>query len=82
MKRTIGRCGNCGGAVTVPDVWMSVNPPVPRCESCGATAKPQGPTIEMNPPKKAHGEVLRRATPAEERDGLAINGLPFEEVSW
>ncbi len=49
MKRTVGRCGNCGGVVTVPTAFMSVNPPIPTCESCGATAKTQGPTISMNP---------------------------------
>ena len=48
-ERCIGKCGNCGGRVTVPTYYLSVVPPVPTCASCGATAKPQGPTIEMNP---------------------------------
>lgn len=48
--QVIGRCGNCGGRVTVPSVWLGIYPPVPTCESCGATAKPSGPTIDMNPP--------------------------------
>ena len=52
MKKTIGRCGNCGGAVTAPTVFLSTIPPVPTCEKCGATAKPQGPVIEMNPPRR------------------------------
>lgn len=47
-KRHIGQCGNCGGNVSVETVFLSVNPPVPTCESCGATARPQGPVIEMN----------------------------------
>jgi len=49
MDKTIGRCSICGGAVTMPDIWMGINPPVPTCESCGATAKPRGPVIDMEP---------------------------------
>ncbi len=46
-----GTCGNCGGPVTVPDMWGDSIPPVPRCNDCGATAKkPFGATIPMNPP--------------------------------
>ena len=54
-KRTIGTCGSCGGAVTMPTVFHSVVPPTPRCESCGSTpAVAHGPVIEMAPkvPKK------------------------------
>ena len=52
MDREIGQCGNCGGSVVVPTVWLGVIPPVPTCTRCGATAKPKGPVIEMNPPDK------------------------------
>lgn len=49
-KRTIGTCGDCGGAVTEPTVYMSVVPPVPSCEDCGARVKPNyGPTLPMQP---------------------------------
>jgi len=51
MKTTIGTCGACGGPVTVPTVWMGVNPPIPQCEHCHRT------------PKHSHGPVI----PMEER---------------
>lgn len=48
-----GTCGNCGGLVTTPDVWMGINPPIPTCQSCGATVKNfGGPVRKMNPPIK------------------------------
>lgn len=51
MDRTIGTCSNCGGRVTLPEIWMGVIPPVPTCQSCGATQKqPHGPVIEMERP--------------------------------
>jgi hypothetical protein len=43
----LGTCSNCGGRVTIPFHWMSVVPPVPTCESCGATALPNGPVIRI-----------------------------------
>lgn len=50
--RVIGTCSICGGAVCVPHTWMSVNPPVPTCNSCGAVPKQShGPIIEMEPTK-------------------------------
>lgn len=48
-KEVLGTCSLCGGRVTLPDAWMSVNPPVPTCESCHATQKSHGPVIEMTP---------------------------------
>ena len=52
-KQTVGTCGLCGGAVTVPQFFMSVVPPTPTCEDCGATAKPNhGPVLPMNPPQR------------------------------
>ena len=44
----IGTCSLCGGRVVVPKVWHGVTPPVPTCESCGATKRPEyGPVIDM-----------------------------------
>lgn len=49
MKTVIGKCSICGGRVVMPHAWMSVNPPVPRCESCHAFAANHGPVITMEP---------------------------------
>lgn len=44
----IGSCSLCGGAVTVPSVWMGITPPIPTCSSCGATKRAAfGPVIPM-----------------------------------
>lgn len=48
-QRTLGSCSNCGGPVRVPTAFMSVNPPVPTCSVCHATAKPLGGVVAMNP---------------------------------
>ena len=47
--KIIGKCGICGGRVTVPVVWWSVVPPVPTCESCGAVVDDTAhlPTLPM-----------------------------------
>lgn len=44
---TCGTCSLCGGRVTVPDHWLSVVPPTPTCEQCGAVAAEHGPVIPM-----------------------------------
>lgn len=49
MRTIIGTCSCCGGRVSVPTVFMSVVPPVPTCESCGATQAAHGPVIQMQP---------------------------------
>lgn len=37
----------------MPDMWFGVNPPVPRCGVCGATACSQfGPVIPMTPQRR------------------------------
>jgi len=48
-KQIVGKCGKCGGIVSVPTVDWSVNRPVPTCESCGAQADETAhlPTIPM-----------------------------------
>lgn len=52
MSHTVGTCSNCGGRVTVPEVWMGMNPPIPTCQSCGARKRqPHGPTVPMGPPE-------------------------------
>jgi hypothetical protein len=48
--QTLGTCSICGGPVTVPIVFHSIVPPVPRCESCGAHAAPKTwPVVPMVP---------------------------------
>lgn len=49
----IGTCGKCGGAVTVPECWAGLMPPVPTCNSCGAKKKnPYGEIVPMERDKK------------------------------
>lgn len=53
--RPIGRCSECGGVVSVPAVYMSMNRPIPRCERCGAVVKEGNdlPIMKTTPrPKK------------------------------
>lgn len=60
MKKTVGTCSSCGGRVTVPVAWMSVKPPRPSCESCGAYAKQDhGPVVPMEP-KHVQADIFRR----------------------
>lgn len=48
--RTVGTCGNCGGAVCVPEIWMGIFPPTPTCSSCGAVPEnAHGPKMAMRP---------------------------------
>ena len=45
---TIGTCSICGGRVCVPSVWISIIPPTPHCEGCGAVpVEAHGPVIPM-----------------------------------
>lgn len=55
MDKIIGRCSLCGGNVTVATYTYSTVPPVPTCQSCGATAAQ--PTINME---------RRKLTPEED----------------
>jgi hypothetical protein len=50
-KRIVGKCSICGGIVSVPTVFLSVVPPVPTCESCGASEDQTAnlPTVPMRP---------------------------------
>ena len=45
-NRLIGKCSQCGGVVSIPNVWWSVNRPFAKCEKCGAVAKNTLPIIE------------------------------------
>jgi hypothetical protein len=47
VRTHIGTCSICAGTVSVPTVYMSVVPPTPTCERCGAHAAPSGPVIPM-----------------------------------
>lgn len=50
QETPIGTCSLCGGAVVVPTIYWAINPPTPRCKSCGAYAKKNyGPIIDMVP---------------------------------
>jgi hypothetical protein len=47
---THGTCSLCGGPVVTPDVWMSIVPPTPTCQRCGARLKQSyGPVLPMEP---------------------------------
>lgn len=49
MEREIGRCGICGGLVTLwIGPWLGVQPPVARCKSCGSAVKKELPTLPMD----------------------------------
>lgn len=50
MRITIGTCSICGGRVSIPNEWLSVTPPIPTCDGCGAKpVQPHGPIIQMEP---------------------------------
>ena len=51
--KVVGTCSLCGGPVVVPSVYHSTSPPVPICQSCGATQKTPryGPIVEMEKKK-------------------------------
>ena len=49
----VGKCGDCGGVVSVPETWMGTQRPPKTCEGCGAIAEETAglPTMPM---KKSH----------------------------
>lgn len=58
MDHTVGTCSICGGRVTTPAAWMGTRPPIPRCESCGATKRqPHGRVIDMTPAPNSPDET-------------------------
>lgn len=54
MKQVVGKCGECGGRVTVETVYLSIVPPVPQCESCGVYVDDTAhlPILPMHPRRK------------------------------
>jgi hypothetical protein len=63
-NRVIGRCSICNSNVTVPELWMGTQPPVPTCSRCGATrADDDRPVIPMkkreNPPQGQHVQMRK-----------------------
>ena len=54
-RRVIGKCSQCGGVVSIPTFIMSVNRPVPSCESCGAVMDITAnlPVIPTRPVKRS-----------------------------
>lgn len=71
MRATVGTCSLCGGRVTVPDVWMSIIPPTPTCEQCGAVAAEHGPVIPMRP-----------AQPVRISTGTSLGGLVHGDAEF
>lgn len=74
MDRSIGTCGHCGGAVTTPEIWMGLQHPTVRCESCGRKPKDaHGPKMDMEDSKKLghveYGGNMRCMT----SDGRIVN---------
>lgn len=67
-KKTVGTCGNCGGAVQVPMIFYSVVPPRPQCSSCHAyAAEDHGPVIPMEPVPRIDVKKVAKALGAEHR---------------
>lgn len=56
---TVGTCSLCGGRVALSRLWMSTEPQLPRCTSCGAY------------PEKPFGAVI----PMKKRDSSELNSL-------
>jgi len=49
----LGTCSNCGGPVVIPNQYLSISQPKPRCLKCGASASNNfGPIIQMGPPNR------------------------------
>ncbi len=77
MKKIIGNCSHCGGPVSVPIHYMSVNPPIPECDSCGAQADNTAhlPTIPMKPRTFAV-EHVQRETRTDDPLKLSMSRWP------
>ena len=85
QSKTVGRCSLCGGRVSMPDHWMSIVPPGPTCDACGAVAKASGPTIPMERPddsvrrsrKREGGMIEVEAGPPQICGECGCEGLHF-----
>lgn len=82
MNNVIGTCSLCGGAVTTPQLWHGVLPPVPSCSSCGATKKqPHGPVVEMERRSSSSmEEAFRKVRQQVERDKSCMPPSIFERM--
>ena len=82
MRRVIGKCGSCGGRVTIPTIWHGVNPPQGTCESCGAVADDTAhlPTLPMKPRREETLELTRRQTLTDDRMYSAL--WPYTHRVW
>lgn len=52
--KPVGKCGSCGGVVSIPVIWHGVNRPAQTCELCGMEADTSVhlPTLLMKPGKR------------------------------
>lgn len=76
-NKVIGKCSQCGGPVSIPTVWHSVDRPVPQCEWCGAVASeteglPVIPTKPVRHDKRFYSaeQVLRHYKVREEERSI------------
>ena len=85
MKRVLGVCSQCGGFVAMPESWRGIVPPLPTCDSCGATVRlpvlptegGRTPTRPPSRPAAVRGGRLQRAleTPPVRRTRWMIEAL-------
>lgn len=62
MSTIHGTCSLCGGAVTTPNNWLGINPPIPTCSSCNAIPRePYGKVIDMEPLDDRYTRLQREA---------------------
>ena len=54
----VGKCSRCGGIVSTPGIWMGVQRPPQKCESCGGHADMTRnlPVIPVNRPNIRRSE--------------------------
>lgn len=84
-KRIIGTCSCCGGAVAIPDAWMSIIPPTPECIKCGAVSENSyGPIIPMKKPERkqeSFRKILRNTETEQGRKFWDAAKKASEEVN-
>ena len=58
--KVVGKCSNCGGVVTVPDIYHGIDQPSAECKSCGYVKSTKGlPEIDMTPKGKPGQRFLQ-----------------------
>lgn len=72
MYKVVGKCGSCGGRVTIPTIWHGVNPPTAQCESCHAYADDTAhlPVMPMRPKAQSSLQLTRRQSLTDDGVGL------------